>query len=391
MGWTRMNLFDLLLGPTGRIYASSSIIIMLSLMFIMSFRLYVNRRKKAYFSFMASLVVMILQYLILIWLDLQDQALHYTTDYLAQTLQVVSFILINMGIYQLYNRSKTKEHLIFTFMLALAFFIVVLHYYFIHSTPDPTREVLLLHDIWMDLYLFLLIFLCFYLVTPFIGQTLKYQLGLTVYFITHLAHTTNKYIFNQPVNFLSFLENFMPVLFYGIVFLFIFDRVVELLQAVYQSSITDGLTGVYNRKFFFQRVQQYVQRERNIAVIFCDIDNFKKLNDTQGHQKGDEVLKQVASILKQAVEEIGVVGRYGGEELVVLLTDTKTNPQDLAEQIRDQIETETTVTVSVGYSKFKKGINAEKLINQADHAMYTSKKTGKNKVTAYSSKIGMPE
>ncbi len=387
-----MTMTELLFGALGRVYASTSIIIMLALMLLMSYRLYISRRKKAYLSFMISLVVMMLQYMMLIYLDTRHQTFHTTTDYLAQMLRVIAFILINMGIYQLYNRTKRLQHIIFYTSLVITGIIASIRFYILRPIEDPSREMVLLNDIGLDLLLFLYIFLCMYFITPYIGQSLKYQIGLTLYFTTHLAHTINKYVFEKPVSFLSFIENFIPVFFYGILFLFIFERVVELLQAVYHSSITDGLTGVYNRKFFFKRVQQYIQRERPVSIIFCDIDNFKKLNDTQGHQKGDEVLKQVADILKHATDDIGEVGRYGGEELVVLLTDSSTKPQQLAETIRSSVETETIVTVSVGFSKFKKGVDAETLIKQADHAMYTSKTTGKNKVTAFSKSMAdMPK
>ncbi|UJF31537.1 GGDEF domain-containing protein [Paenibacillus hexagrammi] len=155
------------------------------------------------------------------------------------------------------------------------------------------------------------------------------------------------------------------------------------MQAIYNSSITDGLTRLYNRKYFYNRVTQHVQRHLPISVLFSDIDNFKKLNDTQGHQKGDEVLKQVAQILKDEVEEYGIAGRYGGEEMVVMVTDPGIKMDAFAERVRKRIESETIVTASIGYSKYKKGLSAEELIKQADEAMYKAKTTGKNKVVKY--------
>jgi diguanylate cyclase (GGDEF)-like protein len=120
-----------------------------------------------------------------------------------------------------------------------------------------------------------------------------------------------------------------------------------------------------------------------VSVIFCDIDNFKKLNDTQGHARADEVLKQVAQIMEDELDEIGLTGRYGGEELVAMVVDRRAKVGHVAERIRERVAEESIVTISVGYSTVKKEMNPDELVKQADQAMYISKTTGKNKVTAY--------
>jgi diguanylate cyclase (GGDEF)-like protein len=158
---------------------------------------------------------------------------------------------------------------------------------------------------------------------------------------------------------------------------------VEIMQAIYNTSITDGLTRLYNRKFFDRRVAQYVQRGYPVSVLFSDIDNFKKLNDTKGHQTGDEILKQVAEILRQESEECGIAGRYGGEEMVVLVTDPAVKMDQFAERIRSRIESETIVTASIGYSRSKGNVTADELVRQADEAMYKAKTSGKNKVVKF--------
>jgi diguanylate cyclase (GGDEF)-like protein len=117
--------------------------------------------------------------------------------------------------------------------------------------------------------------------------------------------------------------------------------------------------------------------------LFSDIDNFKKLNDTKGHQMGDNVLKQVAAIMKEESEDFGIAGRYGGEEIVVMITDPSINMESFAERVRQRVEEETLVTVSLGYSKYDRGVTVEQLIKQADEAMYKAKTSGKNKVVRY--------
>ncbi|GKS12945.1 hypothetical protein YDYSY3_39450 [Paenibacillus chitinolyticus] len=138
-------------------------------------------------------------------------------------------------------------------------------------------------------------------------------------------------------------------------------------------------------------VQQGIEKKLPSKIIFIDIDNFKKLNDTQGHAKGDEVLVKVSRVLQQEVEEIGIAGRYGGEELVALIVDPNVEMEELTETIRTRImrdassEGEYTVTASIGYSDYCDFWTTDQFIKTADKAMYAAKQTGKNKVIEYGS------
>jgi diguanylate cyclase (GGDEF)-like protein len=378
-----MNFSQLLFGEIGYVYSYSSTILILSLMFIISLRLFMSRRKKAYFSLTISLAIIIAQYILLIVYTVSDQTDLQSTEYLAQLLQVLAFILINMGIFQLYNASTSREYTFFLVFVAIGMIIGSLRYYLVMSHPSPSLAYLLFQNIWIEIYLLVLTFLAFYMVSPNVGQRLKYQIALTIYFVTQLTRIINHYIISEPKSSLMLVENFAPILFYIIIFIIIFDRVVELLQAIYDSSIKDSLTTLYNRHYFFNRVAEYINRGERVSVIFCDIDNFKKLNDTRGHQMGDLILKQVSKIMMEESENIGIACRYGGEELVILLTDTSLRVENIAEKIRRRVESETKVTISIGYSKYRKSVSPQQLIEQADMAMYQSKKTGKNKITAY--------
>jgi two-component system cell cycle response regulator len=380
-----MEISQLFFGKIGYIYSYSSTILILSLMFIISMRLFMSRRKKAYFSLTISLAIIIAQYVLLIIYTLNHHTDLESTEYLAQLLQVLAFILINMGIYQLYNASKSREYSFFLSFVSIGIFIGLLRYYLVISHSNPSVQYLRFQNIWIEIYLLLLTFLGFYIVSPHIGQRLKYQIALTIYFFTQLSRIIDHYILSEPKSSLLLVENFAPILFYIILFIIIFDRVVELLQAIYDSSIKDGLTSLYNRHYFFNRVAECINRGERVSVIFCDIDNFKKLNDTKGHQMGDKVLKQVSSIMMEESDNIGIAGRYGGEELVILLTDTSLRVENVADKVRRRVEAETGVTVSIGYSKYRKTTSPQELIEQADMAMYQSKKTGKNRITAYPS------
>lgn len=387
-------IFDLFSGSMGGTLSALLILLMLLLMMAMSIKLMFSRRKKAYFSLTFSLLLIAVQYIVIIALGYRPGIESNGAQvYLVQMLQTISFIMINVGIYQMYNPTNRKVKFLAWLGTFLALAIMGTRYYGeTRVFTDDISGAMAVQasaflNVWIDLYLYILIFFCFYFVTPVIGQTGKYQLALAAYLLMHTASVLNDYIYSGASEGLMMAENLLPVVYFFIIYLFIFERVLELMQAVYHSSITDGLTGLYNRRFFTRRLEQYLNAGVPVSVIFTDIDNFKKLNDTLGHQEGDEALKRTASVIKDIAEDVGLHGRYGGEEMVLMVTDPKKNPARIAELVRSRIESEAGVTVSVGYAKYRKGVTAEQLLKQADEAMYVSKKTGKNKVTGYKAGI----
>lgn len=382
-----MDYIQLFTGASGMIYSAITVIILLSIMLIMSLRLYRERRKKAYLSLILSLGVVLIQYGLIVTLSYRIRMPGDEIAYIVQLLQVVSFIFINMAVYQMYNRSGLRIYLFFFSFLLITAGIALLHYISLQYLEEPTQRELLFNWLGIDIYQFILIFLAFFLISHHVGQALKYNLCLILFFGAHLAMVIKRYVYDGTHVAYELLTNVLPAAYFAILLLFIIDRIVELLQATYYSSIRDGLTGVYNRTFFIQKVREAVKLNRKAAVIFTDIDNFKHLNDTQGHQKGDEALKAVAGIIKETADHYGIAGRYGGEELVLLVTSqTAATVKKVAEQVRQTVEEQTPVTVSVGYSIWREGISAEQLLKEADEAMYKSKTTGKNKVTAYTSR-----
>ncbi|WNR43085.1 GGDEF domain-containing protein [Paenibacillus roseipurpureus] len=377
-----MNTTDLLFGELSSFLSQAIIVVIVAIMFVISLRLFLDRRKKGYMSMTISLLFVGIYALLHLYVLFQD--IHTSlTSYALQMLKIISFVLINMGIYQLYNRTSRKQYIFFYGLIIMGFVVSVLHFSVPNLYSGTEQQLRLLQDIGLELYVFVLIFLCFYMIPPYIGQQLKYQMALKVYFFYQSVHLVNAYMYNDDQHVLTFAVNVLPIVYYFLLFMLLFERVVELMQAIYNSSITDGLTRLYNRKFFYNRVTQHVQRQMPVYILFSDIDNFKKLNDTKGHQMGDNVLKQVAQIMKEEAEECGIAGRYGGEEMVVMVSDPSVKMDAFAERIRSRIEKETIVTASIGYSKYKNGLSAEELIKQADEAMYRAKTTGKNKVVKY--------
>lgn len=164
-----------------------------------------------------------------------------------------------------------------------------------------------------------------------------------------------------------------------------------------QLSSTDRLTGLYNRGHWEENLKAtYARHQRygnNSSLIMFDIDHFKRVNDTYGHQAGDKVIEQVAHLVREHVRDSDVAGRYGGEEFGVVLSDTdKAGARMFAERLRKAVE-EMDVpygdvvirfTISLGVADLSQPSNSHAdLIAWADEALYTSKKTGRNRVTVH--------
>ena len=158
-------------------------------------------------------------------------------------------------------------------------------------------------------------------------------------------------------------------------------------------AFNDPLTNTRNRTSFNECLRREIQlAHRNhldLAVIFLDIDHFKRVNDIYGHQCGDAALVAIAKWIKESIRGSDILYRYGGEEFVILLSDTdKEGAELLAERVRSNIENHTLafdmgtlkLTASLGISHLRTDDQAEQLVSRADEAMYTAKKLGRNRV-----------
>lgn len=378
-----MKFSDFVTGTTGEIYTSASVVMILTLMMIVSFRLFLNRRKRAYLSMTVSFLLLAVSYIAAIGFTVSyPESGGQPAEYAIRCLELTAFLFLNLGVYQLYNRSRRRDHALFWLLLAATAGVAVAAY------PEVAEEIG-----WqigpspflaLDVSAFVLIVLAYSIIPRHIGQTVKYRISLLVWLLAYASGWINRYALEEPRLIWTALENVLPVIYYSILFLFLFDRVVEITQAVYVSSITDGLTGLFNRNHFLRRAARFAQYGK-VGVIFSDIDNFKALNDTKGHQAGDDALKQVAAIMREEAEDIGFAGRYGGEEMVMLVVRPNVSLDETAERFRRRVEKETEVTVSVGVASGRKGVSLETLIRQADEAMYHAKSSGKNRVVSYAS------
>jgi len=167
----------------------------------------------------------------------------------------------------------------------------------------------------------------------------------------------------------------------------------EALEINKKLATTDDLTGLYNRRYFMEKLaQQKALSERDdsdFVLCFCDLDHFKHINDTFGHQCGDVVLQKFSNILTSSIREIDYAARFGGEEFVCLLVNTDIeNAKKVMERVRDSFENynfndvapQLFATVSIGIANFKEFNTLQETMVSADHRMYRAKHLGRNKV-----------
>jgi diguanylate cyclase (GGDEF)-like protein len=172
-----------------------------------------------------------------------------------------------------------------------------------------------------------------------------------------------------------------------------------LYERARQMAITDRLTSLYNFGYFLERLKEERLRaeryHRLLSLVILDIDHFKKYNDSNGHPAGNEVLKKIATILKQEAREVDIVARYGGEEMVIVLPETsRRRATELAERIRQRInetmfermqsQPQGRITISAGVDTFPvDASNEEDLVKKADSSLYIAKSQGRNRVVAF--------
>jgi len=171
------------------------------------------------------------------------------------------------------------------------------------------------------------------------------------------------------------------------------DQLQDMNRKLEELSVTDGLTGLFNHRHFWNILNTELTRvnlyQGDLALLLIDIDDFKRVNDQFGHAVGDLMLQSIARVMKETVRDTDIIARYGGEEFAILLPDTnRDGVENVSEKLRGNVESmrfkvpETdisiSVTISVGVSVFKG--NRREFFNAADRALYLSKSEGKNRV-----------
>lgn len=338
------------------------------------------RHKQIFIALLSGLAIAAIPQLLDIIAAGRAQAASLAFSMTATIASIISFIVINFVFMKMY---ASGVHIRITPVLLLASGAIAAASISLLTAPFEIGDSGRLGLPALDFYMFIL--LCTMLiVTRHVELPASYFASLCVMFSYQIAYILHQYVFDRSQLWLTALVYILPLLYYILLFYLLLEWIMERLLTTYQSAISDGLTGLYVRRHFEKRLTAMMMRNP-VAVIFCDIDNFKLLNDTIGHQAADQALQQVAAIIRDEVAAYGIAGRYGGEELLGAIEIARAKPQAVAERIRSRVEQETIVTVSVGYCTTKESEELATLVHHADEAMYYAKTTGKNKVTSYRS------
>ncbi len=183
------------------------------------------------------------------------------------------------------------------------------------------------------------------------------------------------------------------------------EKLKQTNQVLEKLAYYDELTGVLNRRAgnasFEVEVERCIRKDQNICIAMVDIDHFKKVNDTHGHQAGDEVLKVIANTIRQTIRPYDILCRYGGEEFMLIAEiNNKQEAEDLFERVRERISQAKTqlpdlsidITASIGVHLVQATteLRLKDLVREADKALYQAKSDGRNRVVV-SSLLGAPD
>lgn len=217
-------------------------------------------------------------------------------------------------------------------------------------------------------------------------RSMPFLLGCIGLFFGLMVCVANKLFINSKIIYIWIL-----VIIIHTIAWYYFGKIIDRYR---QLSYKDSLTGLYNRRYFYEILEMEFKRtKRNnttISLLFIDVDNFKRVNDTYGHKYGDHVLIKLANILKKELRDVDIISRWGGEEFIVLLHNTCTDgSRVVAERLRMAVEKykfKSDITISIGVTSSDGSMSVEKIVSLADAALYKAKEQ-KNMVIVFNPNV----
>lgn len=268
----------------------------------------------------------------------------------------------------------------FRFMLIMMTSITIIFYFimFIEGFKHPIVFTTTVSIIYFIIYVGIRVYSSY---MPYLYKSYKSSEDIETFFT----------YFNTFIAFIGLI--FFNVLL-SIEYSYVKKRLVNENSKLDNYATYDPLTNLLNRRSTDAKLKYlfdaHYHDEDAFSIIMCDIDKFKSVNDTYGHDAGDYVLKEVAWILKDTVRDGDVVGRWGGEEFLIIVNNNKANAAILAERIRSQVEAHTytyknntlNITLTLGVSSYHANTDINSLVKSADQKLYRGKQNGRNQVVA---------
>lgn len=280
-----------------------------------------------------------------------------------------------------------------TFFLLFMFLYASLFTYFSLANFRSSRTIDIV-DFSIELVLALLMycFLCLFQFFQGTSKTYTYvSLGIAINFLTNLSDVLDE-ICDFPL-IISYLTDDFPKI---TALIFVILGIKEwmhsnktMISKLEELATYDGLTGIFNRQSIDAKLNYAISKVRrypsSLSIILFDIDHFKKINDTFGHAVGDSILKELSNVTANSLRELDLLGRYGGEEFLIILQETSIEgAQTVAVKVCEAIannafDTVQQVTVSLGVAELRDNETAEHFVQRADMALYVAKDSGRNR------------
>jgi diguanylate cyclase (GGDEF)-like protein len=251
--------------------------------------------------------------------------------------------------------------------------------------PGQLTERFFVYSLW----LFPAMMLCYYLGKRGAAISIFVTLPLLLWNVNRTLSSANEY-YELLTAYFAILTVFL--IFAGVMA----EKFRRQVDTFRQEAVTDELSGLFNRRFFYRCLEQEIDRARRykhpLSVVIIDLDNFKKYNDTWGHLQGDRALRAAASIMQETLRTPDTLARYGGEEFAIILPQTNlVNAKRVCERIREAMASRSVpspdgdtgpLTASFGVASYESNMTATQLVGEADRVLYFAKSSGKNLVTA---------